>query len=96
MQDQLTSLILEVAAEIRQQDPAAPAAPLTLDTPLFGADGAFDSMGLVSLIVAVEQAIEEKLGATVALADEKALSQKSSPYRTVRTLAAYAAEQIGK
>ena len=59
---------------------------------LFGEDGVFDSMGLVSLIVAVEQEIEDRFGKAVALADERALSRSSSPYRTVETLAYYAAE----
>ena len=55
---------------------------------------ALDSMALVSLVIAVEQAIEEKYGVAVALADEKALSQRSSPYRTVNSLAAYAAAEL--
>jgi acyl carrier protein len=60
------------------------------DTPLFGRDGLLDSMGLVTLVVAVEQAIEDELGVSVSLADARALSQKASPYRTVGALADYA------
>jgi len=41
-------------------------------------------------MVAVEQAIEDELGVSVSLADERALSQRTSPYRTVGTLADYA------
>jgi D-alanine--poly(phosphoribitol) ligase subunit 2 len=44
--------------------------------------------------VAVEQKIEDKFGFAVALADEKALSQRQSPFRTVRSLADYAAGLI--
>jgi D-alanine--poly(phosphoribitol) ligase subunit 2 len=60
------------------------------DTPLFGRDGILDSMGLVTLVVAVEQAIDDELGVGVSLADARALSQRASPYRTVGTLADYA------
>jgi hypothetical protein len=52
-------------------------------------------MGLVSLIVAVEQGVEDRFGKTVALADERALSRSASPYRTVATLADYAVETAG-
>jgi hypothetical protein len=42
----------------------------------------------------LEQAIEEQLNVSVRLADEKALSQRHSPYRSVGTLAAYAHQEI--
>jgi len=44
--------------------------------------------------VAVEQTIEDKYGASISLADEKALSQRNSPYRTVGSLAEYASRLI--
>lgn len=61
------------------------------DTELFGSEGLLDSVGLVALVVAVEQELEDELGLQVGLADERAMSQRHSPYRTVSTLAAYAA-----
>jgi acyl carrier protein len=71
-----------------------PASDLGPDTPLLGRNGVVDSLGLVSVIVSVEQAIADELGLSVSLADERAFSQKSSPFRTVGTLAAYAAEVL--
>lgn len=65
-----------------------------LDTPLYGAKGALDSLAFVSLIIAIEQAIEEKFGITVVLADEKAMSQRNSPFRSVGTLVDYVARLI--
>ena len=59
------------------------------DTVLFGYSGQLDSLGLVDLILAVEQKIMEKLDKVVTLADEKAMSQKKSPFRTVGFLAEY-------
>ena len=59
------------------------------DTILFGESSALDSIGLVTLILATEEAVEESLNTTVTLADEKAMSQKNSPFRTVSTLADY-------
>jgi acyl carrier protein len=94
MKDDVQSLILDVVDEVREQQQMDLDTVVGSDTKLFGEGGLFDSMGLVSLVVAVEQAIAERLGQSVQLADEKALSQRSSPYRTVASLAAYAAAQL--
>jgi acyl carrier protein len=64
------------------------------ETRLFGKDGLLDSMALVSLVMSLEQEIAEKFGAEIALADEKALSQKHSPFRTVGSLVSYADGEI--
>jgi acyl carrier protein len=61
------------------------------ETVLFGKDGKLDSLGLVNLIVATEQRIEEAFGVAVTLADERAMSQQHSPFRTIGSLADYAA-----
>ena len=58
-------------------------------TILFGKGGQLDSLGLVSFIVEVEQKIEEELGVSITLADERAMSQKSSPFLTLQTLSEY-------
>jgi acyl carrier protein len=60
------------------------------DTALFGRTGLFDSLGLVNLILAVEEAVLDEHGVSVALADERAMSQSRSPFRTVGSLAEYA------
>ena len=58
-------------------------------TALLGAEGILDSMGLVSLIVAVEQDVEDEFGKEITIADAKAMSQKNSPFRTVGSLVDY-------
>ena len=59
------------------------------NTVLLGAEGILDSMGLVSLIVAVEQDVEDEFGKEITIADAKAMSQKNSPFRTVGSLVDY-------
>jgi acyl carrier protein len=94
MHNELVQLIVRTAGEVmREQDLTVPE-KLDADTRLFGDSGVLDSMGLVSLVIAVEQAVQDAFGAPVALADEKALSRRQSPYRTIGTLASYAAEQL--
>lgn len=63
----------------------------SLDAGLYGGTaGVLDSIQLVSLIVAVEENIQEAFGVAVQLSTAKAFSQKNSPFRTVRSLAEFA------
>lgn len=94
MLEELTTLIIDATRELGTEQGIEISQALDADTRLFGEGGLLDSMALVSLVIAVEQAVEEKYDTTVALADEKALSQRSSPYRTIGTLAAYAAQEL--
>jgi len=59
------------------------------DSPLYGKGSELDSIGLVNLIVALEQNIEDELELSITLADERAMSQKHSPFRTIGSLADY-------
>jgi len=69
---------------------------LSNDTEIFGETGFLDSMALVSLVTAVEEAIEQKTGLTVSLADERAMSQTRSPFQSITTLSEYAALRINE
>ena len=71
----------------------------TLETPLdisedsgcvlFGDGSPLSSIDFVTLILDLENALEEKFARPMTLADERAISQKNSPFRTVDTLADY-------
>ena len=56
---------------------------------LFGDTAHLDSIGLVTLIADLEQDIFEQFGMRVTLADEKAMSRLTSPFRRVGLLADY-------
>ena len=62
---------------------------LSKKTILFGKDGKLDSLGLVNLLVIMEQNIEDEFDVCIIIADERAMSQKHSPFRTIGTLADY-------
>src|SRR4051812_28514853 len=64
------------------------------ETSLFGHGANLDSFELVGLVLTVESKIAEELGVVVTLADEKAMSQRSSPFRTVGTMADYIVKVI--
>lgn len=66
------------------------------DTVLFGDGAALDSLGLVNLLVAVEQGIADTFNCEVTLATDKAVARKNSPFRTVATLRDYVMELLGE
>ena len=67
---------------------------LSKDTVLFGKDGVLDSMGLVTLVIAVEQAIEDRFDRVRRPRGRESDVPGQSPYRSVETLADYAVSQL--
>ena len=61
---------------------------------LIGQDARLDSLGLVNLIVLVEEKIQQQFGIGITLVDERAMSQSKSPFRTLGTLAEFVQEQL--
>jgi acyl carrier protein len=61
------------------------------ETRLLGSQSVLDSMHLVSLIVTIERELEDAFGVGPTLADERALSMKASPFRSIQSLADYIA-----
>jgi D-alanine--poly(phosphoribitol) ligase subunit 2 len=56
------------------------------DTVLMGDGGVLDSLGLITLLVAIEDAIQSNLGTHIIVLDEDALANSSGPYNTVESL----------
>ena len=59
------------------------------DTRLLGRQSVLDSLHLVSLLISIEREVEDAFGVTLTLANERALSMKESPFRTIQSLASY-------
>jgi acyl carrier protein len=75
-------------------DPPAAAPTCDESTRLIGKSAVLDSMGLVTLIVDVEQQLEARYGVSIILADERAMSQARSPFASVGSLADYVCSLI--
>jgi acyl carrier protein len=54
---------------------------------LVGKEAVIDSLGMVSLIVEIEQALELNYDVSVTLANDRAMSERNSPFRSVGVLA---------
>ncbi|MBK6686876.1 MAG: hypothetical protein IPG45_20585 [Deltaproteobacteria bacterium] len=89
--DILTEILAPAIEEARRSIPSAAKLEAKADCPLFG-DGGVDSMGLVRFIIMVEERIEDRTQVQLTLASDKAMSRKSSPFRTVGALAEYVTE----
>ena len=87
----IIQVIFDAVDELNEQYPEKQGLIKSIDTVLFGETGTLDSLGLVNLIVTTEQKIEEEFGILVSLADERAMSQKHSPFRTIGSLGDYIA-----
>lgn len=55
---------------------------------LFGGGSPLDSLGLVALLIDIEDAFAER-GLSIVLSDERALAQSRSPFRDVPSLVEY-------
>lgn len=80
-------IILASLNEVFAQAGTPPPANVSENTVLVGTDAVLDSLGVVQLIVEVEQRVEQSHGISVTLANDKAMSQRNSPFRTVGVLA---------
>ncbi len=79
-------IVLASLNEVFAQEGKEPLASITDETVLVGTDAVLDSLGVVQLIVEVEQRVEQAHGISVTLANDKAMSQRNSPFRTVGVL----------
>ncbi len=82
---------LELANHARDDDDKIPIGP---ETTLYGVNGHLDSMGLVGFLIDVEESLQDQ-GIRISLSDERAMSQKNSPFRDVPTLVDYISQLIG-
>lgn len=93
--DRLESVILECLRDYLESSGSVVPSDLSPETQLFSSSaGILDSLGLVSFLVAVEQTLEDVFGVHVVLADDRALSQQRSPFRSVAALRDYTARLL--
>lgn len=87
-------LILSTLKEIGEDDDNALLLEAHAKTKLFGSAGILDSIGVVFLISELEDKVQDEFDKDIVLADEKAMSQVTSPFRSVETLATYLCQLV--
>ena len=91
---ELIDLITTHLSELLADDPERAAQPIAEHTHLYGSNGLLDSLRLVSLVLDLEQSVNERLGTAITSADSRAMSQQRSPFRSVGSLADYVAQTL--
>lgn len=86
---QITALVVSSLSDALSRGKGPSFDAVEESTHLIGRGSVLDSLGLVTLIVDLEQRLEEEYGVSVVLANDRAISQKNSPFRTVQSLTEY-------
>ena len=94
--EQITGSLLRAVDELNQELPTDKKVPLSPSTVLYGNKGRLDSLGLVNLVLMAERNIQQDFGCAITLADERALSEKKSPFQTINSMASYVARLLGE
>lgn len=95
VQARILEALFRTVDEVNQQlGPERGIREKSLDVCLYGPSSRLDSLAFVTFIVLAEQQIDDEFHVTLTLADEKAMSQKNSPFRSIGALAEYIAELL--
>ena len=89
MQDKIEKIIIETLVELNEELENESLENPNSETKLYGANGGLDSLALVSFITDLEEKISDAFDKEIVLADEKAMSAKTSPFRNVESLTLY-------
>ena len=89
MESKIREIVISSINEINTMFTNSIAIEKGLQCPLYGKNGPLDSIGLVNLVVLIEERINDQLKLNILLADEKAFSQENSPFSTGEALVNY-------
>lgn len=89
MQDKIEKIIIKTLVELNEELENESLKSPSSKTKLYGANGGLDSLALVSFITDLEEKISDEFDKEIVLADEKAMSAKTSPFRNVESLTLY-------
>ena len=87
--DKILKSIYDAVDEVNEQLPEGQTLEKSPDTVLLGESGKLESIDLVNILVATEENVEEAFGVPVSITDERAVSEKNSPFKTIDTLCSF-------
>lgn len=92
----ILNLVIRAVQEIGHETKNNHLIKAELKTVLYGVNGNLDSLQLVRLIVDVEERVSSEIGKEIVIADERAMSLKSSPFRNIESLTDYTYHLLNK
>lgn len=93
--DKILTIVLEAVKEVGEENKLASLIDADQDTELFGR-GELDSLGVVLLVSELEDCIAEEFGKDIVLADDRAMSQRTTPFKSVKTLVNYVSKLLNE
>lgn len=91
---EIEKIIIETLQELNEELENETLINPTSKTKLYGTSGTLDSLALVSFIADIEERISDIFDKEIVLADEKAMSMQTSPFRNVESLTLYIKELL--
>lgn len=91
--DEICSIVLGVLENTNLSRDPAIRLRVAPDAPIFGRATTLDSLGLVALLIDIEDALHDR-GAHVTFADSRAMSEAHSPFADVPSLVDFIARQL--
>jgi acyl carrier protein len=82
-------VVRKAIEELNAERKPQPEISTDMEARLFGQGAALDSLGLVTLLLSVEDRLAASHDLALTLADERAMSEKRSPFRTISALVQY-------
>ncbi|QKF72301.1 hypothetical protein AFAEC_0079 [Aliarcobacter faecis] len=89
MREKIENIIYETLKELNEELENEAFENPSLKTKLYGGNDSLDSLALVSFIADLEDKISDEFSKNIVLADEKAMSSKTSPFRNIESLTLY-------
>ena len=90
----MLAIVLEALAELNSQRSPDEQISDAHGAPLFGAEAKLDSLGLVTLLLEIEDRVRTRFDVAITLADERAMSETRSPFRTIAALVEYVDKRV--
>jgi acyl carrier protein len=87
--ENILEVIYKAVDKINETQPHDEKLEKSVDTILFGGGSKLDSLAFINFIVEVEQRISEKFDSVISLANDTAIAQTNSPFRSLGSLADY-------
>lgn len=86
---EVENLIMSILEEFIEENDIEFTGELNSKTRLIGSSGFLDSMDLVSFIVELEERISDEFSLDIELANDSAMSNRTSPFLNLSTLSEY-------
>ncbi len=93
--EEIVQLLLGVVKETNLLRGKKDQLPLTPDLQLVGVESSLDSLGLLNLIVAIENALQQEFSQSISLSDLSDLGDTNGPFRSLQSLAEHVLHLTG-